>query len=226
MLKFILLNYRLVVTRRDIGFFIGFVVIIGSAIYISLYVKDIPAWSTNVTLVVEITVGIIVTLVIMMITMRHEEIVEEKINTIKEYVGTIKNLDLQKRYDAYKNLLSYMKILEQKFSEFFEYRKNFHEVKDEGSRKIFEDMLNRKAWEIQPFVSNNILDESIVNVDNFSQDDIKEIKKIQQLVSRTPSNSDKYHESSKSFEASREQNKKWISEMEKRVKETKDALDK
>ena len=214
------------VSRRDVGFFIGFAIIIGSAIYISLRVKDITEWSTNVTLIIEIAVGVIVTLVITMITMRHEEIIEKKINTIKEYVGTVKNLDLQKRYDAQKNLLSYMRILEQKFSEFLENLKNFHEVSDESSRKIFEQMLIKKVGEIQSFVSGNILDESIVNTNNFSLDDIKEIKKIQQLISHTPSNSDKYTKSSKGFEDAREKNKTWIAEMEKRVKETKDTLDK
>ncbi len=86
------------VSRSDVGFFIAFVIIIGSAIYISLRVKDItPQWSNNVTLVVEVAVGIIVTLVITMITMRHEKIIEKKIDKIKEYVGTVRNFDLQKR---------------------------------------------------------------------------------------------------------------------------------
>lgn len=215
------------VSRTDVGFLVGFVVIIGGAIHFSLYVKDItPEWPNNVTLVIEVAVGMIVTLVITMIANRHEKTIEDKINKIKEYVSMIKNFDIQKRYDAEKNLLSYMRILGQMFAFYFDCRKNFHTVSDDVSKRVFETMMGAKVSEIQTFVLQNIVDPSIVNTNNFSVHDITEINTILTLVSRSPSNSDNYTDSSKCFTEAQEKNKIWITEMETRVEVTKNLLDK
>ena len=114
--------------RIFVVFLISIVIVFGSFTYFAIENIDIKGeleWSNNATLIAEVGVGIIVTLVVLMIAKRSEQKMDDKITRIESIANSLKNtVETQTMLKESKETSEYLSFKQRFLSELYYYMLN------------------------------------------------------------------------------------------------------
>lgn len=146
-----------------------YIILTGAILAVFIFLAD---WSNsideqlgnNVTLVVEIAVGILITIAVLWIGKVNEDAIETKIDSIKGYVDTIIRTGLERKLDALKILLRFLTMIFDQVDNLEELIRihNSMPIGDE-QKEEFKKMINNQISQIRLVSKNTLLDDDLVN---------------------------------------------------------------
>jgi len=159
------------------------------AVFLSLPFRNIPAaeeWSNNITLITEIAVGVVVTLIVLMITKVNELKIEEKITTVLDIVEEQKKIQQEKERQVRSSILSTLEEIQSKIKQIILESELYKKSENELEKQTHKDQIILECSHIRDLSERNLDDANRISLVFFGDDTLGLIKTISNLCKLEP----------------------------------------
>lgn len=160
-----------------------------AAALISLQFKDVSSeeeWPNNVTLITEVAVGLIITLIVLMITKVNELEIEKKITNVLDIVKEQKKIQQEKERQVLSSTLSTLQEIQSKIKQILLESELYKKSENLIEKQSHKDQIILECSHIQELSMRNLDDVNKISLEFFPNDTLGLIKTISNLCKIKP----------------------------------------
>lgn len=178
--------------RKDrilVGFIIPILVIVGSLAYFALEninVKGNDEWSNNATLIAEIGVGAIITLLVLLVTKLNEIKIEEKIISVFDIVTEQEKVRKEKEYSIQSRLYKTFVNMNDHLSQILANVDAYNKTRDSSLMEKYKNQIISDCSHISLLSEEYLDDSTLISTEFFNFNTIKRLKTISAVCKNKP----------------------------------------
>ncbi len=172
--------------------------VIGYLTVVNIDVKGDGEWSNNSTLIVEVGIGIIVTLTILMITKISEYRMDAKVSNVLDIVKERAQIQKEKEKQVYLSTLSSFNEIQEEIIIVLNASTSYERSKDHADKETQKDQIILSCNRIKKFSEKALNDPNKISSEFFDLDTIGKIK----TISHTCKNKPEFSENNKTVDVS------------------------
>ena len=144
----------------------------------SINTKGDDEWSNNATLIAELGVGVIITVVVVAMARVHQHEIDRKISNVLDIVKAEEEIKKAKKNEIYTRIILTLKKIRGEISAMQDNVESYNDMKNRTDRNMIKRRIMLGHNKIEEFSKNELDDQRDLSLDFFDSDSLKMIEGI------------------------------------------------